>query len=105
MKTIRNLSVILMALLVLTACSSSATLSSGQIQTQTAQALAETQAVYTSTPSPTITPKPTDTPTPTATPIPTLGVGSSQVSEKDGMVMVYVPSGEFKMGSNSGLNN
>ncbi len=33
------------------------------------------------------------------TPNPPLGIGSTMVSEKDGMVMVYVPEGEFQMGS------
>lgn len=37
-----------------------------------------------------------------ATPIPALGVGSTMISEKDGMVMVYVPAGEFQMGSEDG---
>jgi len=37
--------------------------------------------------------------TPTLTATPTLEIGSSQVSPKDGMVMVYVPAGEFVMGS------
>ncbi|MBN1583608.1 MAG: formylglycine-generating enzyme family protein, partial [Anaerolineae bacterium] len=36
-------------------------------------------------------------PTPTLTP--TLGLGSTHISEQDGMVMVYVPAGEFLMGS------
>jgi serine/threonine-protein kinase len=31
-----------------------------------------------------------------------LGVGSTMVSEKDSMVMVYVPAGEFQMGSEDG---
>jgi formylglycine-generating enzyme required for sulfatase activity len=42
-------------------------------------------------PSPTHTPQPTDTPEPPA--------GSTRVREKDGMVMVYIPAGEFLMGS------
>ena len=45
---------------------------------------------------------PTATPTrvpPTATP--TLGIGSRQVSDKDGMTLLYVPAGEFKMGAAS----
>lgn len=36
--------------------------------------------------------------TPTGTPD-KYGIGSTQVSDKDGMVMVYVPGGEFDMGS------
>lgn len=47
---------------------------------------------------------PTDTPmqTTTATATPDLGIGSMQVSEVDGMVQVYVPAGEFEMGSDEG---
>ncbi|MBC8508364.1 MAG: SUMF1/EgtB/PvdO family nonheme iron enzyme [Chloroflexi bacterium] len=55
------------------------------------------------------TPMP-DTPTPastlTRTTLPSspttipLGIGSTQVSPKDGMVQMYVPSGDFEMGSN-----
>ena len=48
------------------------------------------------TPTSTFTPKP-----PTATPTPTPGIGSTQVSGKDGMVMMYVPKGFFSMGDNS----
>ncbi len=33
---------------------------------------------------------------------PALGIGSSMVSEKDGMTLVYVPEGEFEMGSEDG---
>ncbi len=44
----------------------------------------------------------THTPTVTITPTPGLGIGSAQVSSKDGMVMVYVPAGDFPMGSNDG---
>ncbi|MBI3165824.1 MAG: SUMF1/EgtB/PvdO family nonheme iron enzyme [Chloroflexi bacterium] len=58
------------------------------------------------TPSVTARP-PTSTATsvpPTATftsvpPTPTLGIGSTMISEKDDMVLVYVPEGEFIMGS------
>ncbi|MCD4672143.1 MAG: SUMF1/EgtB/PvdO family nonheme iron enzyme, partial [Anaerolineaceae bacterium] len=41
---------------------------------------------------------------PTATPIPTtiFGVGSTRISKKDGMEMVYVPAGIFTMGSADG---
>ncbi len=59
----------------------------------------------TPTPGPTDTPV-TPTPPPTDTPIPppsipTLGVGSimTMTSEVDGMVLVYVPVGEFLMGT------
>lgn len=38
------------------------------------------------------------------TPVP-LDVGSAWVSPKDGMVMMYVPAGEFSMGSNDGWDN
>ncbi|MDO9301829.1 MAG: SUMF1/EgtB/PvdO family nonheme iron enzyme [Anaerolineales bacterium] len=42
--------------------------------------------------------------TPTRTPVPTstLGIGSIMISEKDGMVLVYVPTGGFIMGNDSG---
>lgn len=52
----------------------------------------------TATPAtPTLTftpPPPTDTPTIT----PTLGLGSTMLSEVDGMTMIYIPAGEFLMG-------
>ena len=62
----------------------------------------------TNTPEPTVTIPPTSTSIPSAAPAttPTLGIGSTTVSEKDGMVMVYVPAGEFVMGSSDNdLNN
>jgi formylglycine-generating enzyme required for sulfatase activity len=40
-----------------------------------------------------------------ATPMPSLDVGSIQRSEKDGMPMVFVPAGEFTMGSEDGPVN
>jgi formylglycine-generating enzyme required for sulfatase activity len=50
-----------------------------------------------------IAPLKTATPTPIATILPpptaTPGIGSTRVSEKDGMVMVYVNAGDFLMGS------
>lgn len=54
----------------------------------------------TDTPRPTVTytPKPTDTSRPTA--VPTLGIGSSKLSPIDGATMIYVPAGDFLMGSN-----
>ena len=50
-------------------------------------------------PTPAPTPTITSTPTLAPTPTPTLGIGSTRVSPADGMVMVYVPEGEFLMGS------
>ncbi len=51
----------------------------------------------------------TVTPTFTSTSVPdptgALGIGSTQVREADGMTMVYVPAGEFEMGSEDGLSN
>jgi len=65
--------------------------------TQTPKPSAETSIpqIFTATLEPTETPMPT----------PTLGIGSTMISEKDGMVMIYVPAGEFTMGSNSGNKN
>lgn len=50
-------------------------------------------------PTQTYTPKPSATLIPSITPSPTKGIGSTQVSPLDDMVMVYVPAGEFMMGS------
>lgn len=57
-----------------------------------------------------ITPEVTDTiavetETPDQTSIPLLDIGSTQVSQKDGMTMVYVPAGDFLMGSVAGVGN
>ncbi|MBI3167627.1 MAG: SUMF1/EgtB/PvdO family nonheme iron enzyme [Chloroflexi bacterium] len=38
--------------------------------------------------------------TTTSIPAPTLGIGSTMISEKDGMALMYVPAGEFTMGTN-----
>jgi len=54
----------------------------------------------TATPAP---PAPTATPTPVPpTPTPEPAIGSTMVSPVDGMEMVYVPAGEFPMGSREG---
>jgi len=81
--------------------------------TPTASKAAPSAMVIPSSPSATFTPQPnTSTPIPltpnsTATIIPTntititttLGVGSIQISPKDGMQMVYIPEGKFLMGA------
>jgi formylglycine-generating enzyme required for sulfatase activity len=58
-------------------------------------------------PTATRTPPPagTNTPAPTqiaASPIPVLSIGSTMISDKDGMTLLYVPAGEFMMGSDNG---
>jgi formylglycine-generating enzyme required for sulfatase activity len=57
----------------------------------------------TSTRTLTYTSTSTDTriPTITITPTPEIGIGSTWVRPVDGMTMVYVPEGEFEMGSNT----
>jgi formylglycine-generating enzyme required for sulfatase activity/uncharacterized caspase-like protein len=48
-------------------------------------------------------PEQTNMPTQTSIlPTPTLGIGSTMFSDKDGMILFYVPAGEFRMGSDSG---
>ena len=42
------------------------------------------------------------TPASTAPSLPTLGIGSTMISEKDDMKLVFVPKGEFTMGIDSG---
>jgi formylglycine-generating enzyme required for sulfatase activity len=78
-----------------------------------AQPAAATNAPVAQAATPTIE-KPTDQPAPTAEPLPTaaptlpdptaeptvLAIGSSRVSAKDEMVQMYVPGGEFLMGTN-----
>jgi formylglycine-generating enzyme required for sulfatase activity/WD40 repeat protein len=56
--------------------------------------------------TPTVNQLPTVTQVPTAlipTPTQGLGIGSTQISPKDGMTMVYVSAGEFLMGSPQGV--
>ena len=55
--------------------------------------------------TPTNTSMLSNTPTPNLIPAPTLRIGSTQVSAIDGMVQVYVPAGEFEMGSENGDEN
>lgn len=47
-----------------------------------------------------ISPQPSITP-----PIPTKEIGSTMISEIDGMILVYVPEGEFEMGSEEGYGD
>jgi len=63
------------------------------------------QAARIDDPAMTEAPIKTSTPTITATPQPTLGIGSIMIREEDGMEMVYVPAGEFEMGSESGVSD
>lgn len=48
---------------------------------------------------------PTEEPTETPTVEPVLDTGSTMISEKDGMEMVFVPAGAFTMGSNDGFED
>ena len=80
------------------------------VQNMTSTALSWTPtATITHTPAVTLTPTNTFTPIMTHTPASTastvLGISSTIVREKDGMEMVYVPAGEFEMGSNDGESN
>lgn len=72
-------------------------------QTETAAVAAAWTPTASVTPSPQVTAAPSHTPTPEQSATPTLGIGSTKVREKDGMVMVYVPAGEFIMGSDAGF--
>src|SRR3990172_723853 len=53
-------------------------------------------------PNPFASATPTFTATPTITPTPTLGIGSTNLRTRDGMLELYVPAGSFMMGSESG---
>jgi formylglycine-generating enzyme required for sulfatase activity len=56
-------------------------------------------------PTQTLTPQPIDTLSPAQTLAPavaTLGIGSTQVSNKDNMTLLFVPAGKFIMGSDNG---
>ncbi len=77
-----------------------ATITASATNTVTPKPTTFTSVPFTATPQPTetLTPKPIKTPSPT----PTLGIGSTIVSEKDGMTLLYVPAGIFIMGSDNG---
>jgi formylglycine-generating enzyme required for sulfatase activity len=75
------------------------TLSSSPVPfTKTIQPSATPTRTETSDPIATIT----KTSTPESTPTVILDIGSSLISEKDGMKLLYVPASEFTMGSNNG---
>jgi formylglycine-generating enzyme required for sulfatase activity len=77
--------------------------------TEISQTSKSTGAVQSTEPLPTQVPSgvvasPSPIPSPTEmlpSPTPTLGIGSIKKSASDGMVQVFVPAGEFIMGSNS----
>lgn len=64
-------------------------------------AIAETQVAIDQTHAAIPTVVPTKTPVPTPTFTPTIAPGATQASSHDGMVLVYVPAGEFTMGSDN----
>ena len=68
------------------------------IPTMTAMHTPTPIRTYTLTPTKVNTPTLTRTPTPSPTP----GIGSKWTSPVDNMVMVYVPEGDFSMGSDNG---
>ena len=55
--------------------------------------------------TPTQAPTPILEPTTTIVPTPSLGIGSTMVSEKDGMILMYVTAGEYKMGGLSDISD
>ncbi len=59
-------------------------------------------ATATSTATPADPPTATPSPTPTATPTPVFALGDTWMRPGDRMEMVYVPAGEFEMGSSDG---
>jgi formylglycine-generating enzyme required for sulfatase activity len=56
-------------------------------------------------PAPTSTPAKIPAPTKTPTLTPFLEIGSTMISNKDGMILLYVPAGEFTMGSDKYISN
>ena len=70
------------------------------VQSEGAEAVKVAASIPKPPPSPLIQAQPT--PKPTATPKRALGIGSTMVSEKDGMVLSYVPAGKFLMGAVEG---
>jgi eukaryotic-like serine/threonine-protein kinase len=81
------LNLVILLIVILTACGPSAT----PVPTELPPTATPVPPSATSAP-------PTETSTPTIVPTPTLGIGSTVIG-KDGMTLVYVPEGEFLMGS------
>jgi formylglycine-generating enzyme required for sulfatase activity/tRNA A-37 threonylcarbamoyl transferase component Bud32 len=71
----------------------------GAAKTQAAAETTTARPTVTLTATVTMTATQTQTPTITQTPTSIFGVGSTMMSDSDGMVMVYVPEGPFLMGS------
>jgi eukaryotic-like serine/threonine-protein kinase len=76
--------------------------SGGSTPTPTSTPTSASTVIFTPANTATSTSTPAQISTPNPTKTPALGVGSTQISDKDGMLMVYVPQGEFTMGSNVG---
>ena len=68
---------------------------------QVTEAVATSEPTAGQQPNATDTPLPTEAPTPTATESSALDIGSTKEWPQDGMTTVYVPEGEFGMGTNS----
>jgi eukaryotic-like serine/threonine-protein kinase len=94
-----SLTILLLGCIIISGCGSFA----GPTPTIAAAATAAPAAVPTETPTaqPTAIPTATSIPTDAPTPAP----GAVQVSAKDGMEMVYVPAGDFSMGSLAGTSD
>jgi formylglycine-generating enzyme required for sulfatase activity len=126
-KYLRDLCLIISILFILTACNAKGLTSAPspallqvaiEISSPTEPPLRTEIPKLTETPEPTTTPQPTETQSPTKEPSPTitplatailsptgtLVVVNDSISTRiaDGMVMVYVPVGEFIMGNNAG---
>jgi len=76
------------------------------ISTMTAQARIETEVAFgiyqtMTAQAPTFTPTVTNTPTPAATPTNAYPPGTLQLNPGDGVQLVFIPAGEFTMGSNT----
>ena len=100
------LTILLLLSLIFSGCGTSTVPALASVE-PTASPAAIATAVPTSLPAATSTTPPTSTsaPEPTTTIAPTPASGEVQVSAKDGMEMVYVPAGDFSMGSTAGTSD